>query len=164
MKNGNIFFLNQTKNKQKLLFLLIFYKSEKSEGISSIDVPEEPQERVAFFFQNTLFQIYSIFSKILFGCAYFSTSSQSKFPSIGKKNIVKTVTTIHIIAYLIVLIAGFILSSFPQESIRSNPHRRINIIEKTHDTKTKREIAVRIKSQSSKDCQSIELDLESSKA
>jgi hypothetical protein len=64
-------------------------------------------------------------------------------------------------AYLIVLIAGFILSSFPQESIKRSPPQRMNIIEKTQDIKTNIDIAVRIKSQSSNDCQSIEFDAES---
>jgi len=64
-------------------------------------------------------------------------------------NIVKTVTTTPITAYLIVLIAGLILSSFPPERIRSRPHHSIKRIESRPAAKTKREIARRTNSQKS---------------
>jgi hypothetical protein len=51
------------------------------------------------------------------------------------------------IAYLIVLIAGLILSSFPPERIRSKPHHRINTIDKIPANKTNREIDNNTKSQ-----------------
>jgi hypothetical protein len=82
----------------------------------------------------------------LSGLAYFSTSSQRSLPSIGNTNIVHTVTTIHIIAYLIVFTAGFILSSFPPERIKSNHHRSIKTIENIHATSTNIAIQVSIKS------------------
>jgi hypothetical protein len=96
---------------------------------------------------KTLFQISSIFSKILLGSAYFSTSSHNNLPNIGNINIVNTVIIIPITAYLIVLIAGFILSSFPHERIRSKPHHNINTIEKTPEDRTNKEIDSNIKSQ-----------------
>jgi hypothetical protein len=52
-------------------------------------------------------------------------------------------------AYLIVFIAGFILSSFHQDKISNNPHQSTNIIEKTQAAKTKIEIASKTKSQNS---------------
>jgi hypothetical protein len=93
-----------------------------------------------------LFQISSIFSNILFGSAYFSTSSHNNLQSIGKTNIVRTVTTIPITAYLIVLIAGLILSSFHQDNISNNPPHKINTIENIQEAKTNNEIANKIKS------------------
>jgi len=93
-----------------------------------------------------VFPISSIFSKILFGCAYFSTSRPRSLPNIGNKKIVRTVTTTQMIAYLIVLIAGLILSSFPPESIRSKPHQSMKRIERSPAVRTKRDIARSINS------------------
>jgi len=62
------------------------------------------------------------------------------------------------IAYLIVFIAGFILSSFPPDKISNKPHHKINIIEKIQAAKTKREIQRSIKSPNSICSQSIDPD------
>ena len=129
----------------KLIHSIFFYKSEKSEGnslIFSISTFVQTQE-----FQKTIFQISSIFSKILLGWAYFSTSNHNNLQRIGKRKIVKTVIIIQITAYLIVLIAGFILSSFHQDKTSNNHPRKIKIIEKIQAAKTKIEIANKIKSQ-----------------
>jgi hypothetical protein len=48
--------------------------------------------------QNILFQIDSIVSNILSGLAYFSTSNPRSLPSIGNRNIDRTVITTQIIA------------------------------------------------------------------
>jgi len=56
---------------------------------------------------------------------------------------------IPIIAYLIVLIAGFILSSFPPERISKSPHHKMKTTEKIQANKTKSEIANNMKSQNS---------------
>lgn len=45
-----------------------------------------------------------------------------------------------------VLMAGFILSSFPPDKISNNPHHNINTIENTHANNTNNDIASRIKS------------------
>jgi len=45
--------------------------------------------------------------------------------------------------------AGFILSSFPPDKIRSSPHHRINMIERRPAAKTNKDIAKRINSQKS---------------
>jgi hypothetical protein len=124
---------------------LIFYKSEKSEGILSM-LSIFPSKVLDELLPNILFQISSIFSNILFGSAYFSTSSHNNLHKIGKIKIVRTVTTIPITAYLIVFIAGLILSSFPHDKIKSNPHHKINIIEKIHEAKTNNEIHNKMKS------------------
>jgi hypothetical protein len=50
------------------------------------------------------------------------------------------VTTTPITAYLIVLMAGLILSSFPPERIRSNHPQRINKIDRTPAARTKNDI------------------------
>ncbi|MDP2396664.1 MAG: hypothetical protein Q8S84_06415 [bacterium] len=97
--------------------------------------------------QNILSHISSIFSKILLGSAYFSTSNHNNLHNIGKIKIVNTVTTIPITAYLIVLIAGFIFSSLPPDNIKSNHPHNIKTIEKTPENKTNNEIANKIKSQ-----------------
>ena len=120
------------------------YKSEKSSGKSSVKSHEDDED--VELVPNILFPISSIFSKILFGCAYLSTSSPSSLPSMGKRNIVSTVTITPIMAYLIVLIAGLILSSFPPERIRRRPHQRINSIESTQAARTKSDIARSINS------------------
>jgi hypothetical protein len=75
----------------------MLYKSEKSAGKSSIlsifvDLVELDSP------VNILSPISSIFSNILFGCAYFSTSSHRSLPNTGKRNIVRTVTTTQITA------------------------------------------------------------------
>lgn len=128
-------------------FFNFFYKSEKSVGKSSILFISTSLQIEEVEFQKTMFQISSIFSKILLGWAYFSTSNHNNFQSIGNKNIVNTVMIIPITAYLIVFIAGFILSSFHQERINNKPHHKIKIIEKIQAAKTNIEIARRIKSQ-----------------
>lgn len=134
---------------------VIFYNSEKSVGNWSILlISVEYQDE---FVQNTLFHISSIFSKILFGSAYFSTSSHNNLPSTGKINIVKTVTIIPITAYLIVFIAGLILSSLPQESISNKPHQSINIIENIPAASTNIEIQSKIKSHISIFAQNIDV-------
>jgi len=69
---------------------------------------------------------------------------------------VNTVTIIPITAYLIVFIAGFILSSLPPERIKSNPHHKINNIENIQADKTNIEIASNTKSQNSILSQSID--------
>jgi len=93
-----------------------------------------------------LLPIFSILANILEGSAYCFTSIHNNHPRSGKTNIETTVMIIPIIAYLIVLIAGLILSSFQPERIRSNPHHNIKRIESIPATKTKIEIIVRIKS------------------
>jgi len=127
-----------------------YYKSEKSAGKSSRDsgcdvlyCVELPPH------QNILSQISSIFSKILCGFAYFSTSKPRSLPNTGNKKIVRTVTTTHITANRIVLIAGLILSSFPPESIKSKPHHKMKIIERSQAANTNNEIAKRTNSQKS---------------
>jgi hypothetical protein len=96
-----------------------------------------------------LFQICSIFSKILVGFAYFSTSIHSNFPRIGNKNIEATVIINQKIAYLIVLIAGLILSSFHPDNIRSNPQYNTKTIDNIPAVSTKIEITSKTKSQNS---------------
>lgn len=134
------------KERLKSFFFYLIYKSEKSLGNQSevlfIDGLDEDVVH-----QNTLFHISSIFSNILWGFAYLSTSNPSKEPKIGNKNIVKTVTTIPITAYLIVLIAGFILSSFQPDKTSKSHHHNINIIDNTHASNTNIEIANNMKSQ-----------------
>jgi hypothetical protein len=132
--------------KRYLLIDIFFYKSEKSEGKSSI-LSISTSNVALDSFQKILFPISSIFSKILSGLAYFSTSSHNSFHNIGKTKIVNTVITIPITAYLIVFIAGLIFSSFPHDKINSKPHQRINTIDNIHETKTNHEIANKIKSQ-----------------
>lgn len=105
------------------------------------------ESKEVLLFQKTLFQISSIFSNILFGSAYFSTSSQSNLPKIGKTKIVRTVTTIPITAYLIVFIAGLILSSFQPDRINNNHPHSIKTTENTQEANTNNEIANNIKSQ-----------------
>jgi len=78
-----------------------------------------------------------------------STSSHNNLPNIGKTKIVNTVITIPITAYLIVLIAGLILSSLPPDKIKSKPHHNIKTIEKIHEANTNNEIANKTKSQNS---------------
>lgn len=126
--------------------MLSFYKSEKSEGSSSIVFILIVDEVDV---QNNLFHISSIFSKILLGSAYFSTSSHSNLPRTGNIKIVNTVTIIPITAYLIVLIAGLIFSSFPPDNIKSRPHHKINKIENIQANKTKIDIVNNTKSQNS---------------
>jgi hypothetical protein len=48
-----------------------------------------------------------------------------------------------------VLIAGFILSSFPPDRMRSKPHHRIKTIDSIHAARTKIDIARRMNSQKS---------------
>lgn len=74
----------------------------------------------------------------------------------GKRKIVRTVTTIPITAYLIVLIAGFILSSFPQESISKSHHQSIKTTEKIQAAKTNIDIASKTNSQKSSFSHSID--------
>jgi hypothetical protein len=54
---------------------------------------------------------------------------------------VSTVTIIPITAYLIVLIAGLIFSSFHPERIKRSHHHKIKTIDRTQDAKTNKEIA-----------------------
>jgi len=105
-----------------------------------------------------LFQISCIFSKILFGSAYLSTSSPNNLPNIGKTKIVNTVTTIPITANLIVFIAGLILSSFHPERIKSKPHHKINTIDNIPEASTNKEIHNKTKSQKSIVGHNIEAD------
>jgi len=121
--------------------LILFYRSEKSSGKSSVKSDDDDEDDHPLVVPNILFHICSIFSKILFGCAYFSTSNPRSLPRIGNKNIVRTVTITPIMAYLMVFIAGFILSSFPPERIKRSPHQSIKSIESTHAASTKRDIA-----------------------
>jgi hypothetical protein len=102
-----------------------------------------------FVHQNNLFHISSIFSKILAGLAYFSTSIHNNFQNIGNKKIDATVIISHKTAYLIVFIAGFILSSLPHDNIKSNHQYNIKTIDNIQDIKTKMEITSKIKSQNS---------------
>ena len=88
-------------------------------------------------------------SKILVGLAYFSTSIQRSFHKIGKRKIEATVIINQKIAYLIVLIAGFILSSFHHERIKSNPQYNTNTIDNIQAVRTKTEITNNTKSQNS---------------
>jgi hypothetical protein len=99
--------------------------------------------------QKTLFQISSIFSNILAGLAYFSTSIPNNFQKIGNKKIEATVIINHKTAYLIVFIAGLILSSFHQDKINSKPQYNIKTIDNIQETKTKIEITNNTKSQNS---------------
>jgi hypothetical protein len=107
-------------------------------------------------FQNTLFHISSIFSKILLGFAYCSTSNHNNLHKIGNTKIVKTVITTPITAYLIVLIAGFIFSSFHHDKINNNHPHKIKTIENIHANNTNNDIAKRTKSQNVKLGQKIE--------
>jgi len=135
-----------------------YYKSEKSAGKSSRDCgcdvlycDDEDHH------QKILSQISSIFSKILCGFAYFSTSNQRSLPNTGNKKIVRTVTTTHMTAKRIVFIAGLILSSFPPERIKSSPHHKINIIERSQAANTNNDIARSTNSQKSIWASNIEL-------
>lgn len=131
-------------NKKQRYRVVFYYKSEKSEGKSLVELEESIIDHLEL--PKIVFQISSIFSKILSGFAYCSTLSQSKFHNTGNKNIVSTVTTIQITAYRIVFIAGLIFSSLPPDKISNKPHHKINTIEKTHANNTNNEIANRIKS------------------
>jgi len=122
------------------------YKSEKSAGKLSKFVFVEFVVVGEVLLPNTLFPISSIFSNILCGFAYFSTSKPRSLPNTGKRNIVSTVTTTQITAKRIVLIAGLILSSFPPERISNNPPQRINKMESIPAARTKREIIKRMNS------------------
>jgi len=127
---------------------IFFYKSEKSEGIvsrSSIELFKVFDHQ----FQKIVLPNCSIFSNIFCGSAYFLTSNQSSFPNIGKTNIVKTVTTIPIIAYLIVFRAGTDLSSFHHDSISNIHHHNIKRIDRIPETNTNIEIVNNTKSQNS---------------
>jgi hypothetical protein len=140
-----------------------FYKSEKSGHKTSISSYLLLLTFISSH-QNILFQISSIFSKILSGFAYLFTSKPNNLPSIGNKNIDSTVIITPIIAYLIVLIAGLILSSFPPESINNNPPHNIKTIDSIHANNTKSDIANRIKSPKAIDSQKIGLALPLEKA
>ena len=84
------------KNTQELS---VFYKSEKSAGKSSRELGGDTQREVfEVCHQNILSHISSIFSKILCGRAYLSTSSHNNLPKTGNIKIVKTVTTTPITA------------------------------------------------------------------
>ena len=75
------------------------YKSEKSAGKSSRELGEGvPREELELCHQNILSHISSIFSKILCGRAYLSTSSHNNLPKTGNIKIVNTVTTTPITA------------------------------------------------------------------
>ncbi len=151
MRDGFISFLKKVFTKKtpikliNLIGVFIFYKSEKSVGKLSIPSIDE-SKLLDEVLPNILFQISSIFSNILFGSAYFSTSNHKSLHKIGKRNIVRTVTTIPITAYLIVLIAGLILSSFLPAKINNNPHHKIKTIENIQEAKTNNEIANNINS------------------
>jgi hypothetical protein len=95
---------------------------------------------------NILCHIVFTLSIIEVGLAYCFTSIPNSPPKIGKTNIETTVTIIHITAYLIVLIAGFILSSLPPDNIKSKPHHKINRIDNIPAINTNSEIIVNIKS------------------
>jgi len=112
--------------------------------------------------QNILSQILSIVSNIRAGCAYLSTSSHKSLHNIVKRNIESTVTMIPITAYLIVLIAGLIFSSFPPESIKSNPHHKIKTMDKTPAANTKIDISKRKKSQNVRFSEKIPQNLDTS--
>lgn len=131
-----------------------FYRSEKS-GHNVSGSSKFIHEFLISFQPKILFQISSIFSKILSGLAYLFTSKPNNLHKIGKRNIDNTVIITQMIAYLIVLIAGLILSSFPPDNINSNPHHKMNTIDNTHANKTNNEIASKIKSQNAIDSQNI---------
>lgn len=97
-------------------------------------------------FQKILSQRFFISLNILSGDEYFETSSPKSHASLGNTNIDKTITQSPINAYLIELIAGLILSSFPQDKIRSTPPHKIYIIENIPANKTISDIARSIKS------------------
>jgi hypothetical protein len=126
----------------------LFYKSEKS-GPSGSKLLMSCQITEISSHSNILFQICSIFSNILSGFAYLLTSKPNSLPSIGNRNIDTTVIITPIIAYLIVLIAGFILSSLPPDNISNSPHHRIKTIDNIHAKRTNSEIDNSIKSQNS---------------
>jgi len=126
--------------------LSLFYKFEKSgPNVSKLSISCHTTEISSH--SNILFQICSIFSKILSGLAYLLTSNPNNLPNIGNRKIDTTVIITPIIAYLIVLIAGFILSSFPPDNIRRRPHHKINTIDNIPANNTKSEIDNNIKSQ-----------------
>lgn len=77
--------------------------------------------------QNILDHKSSILENIAFGSKYFSTSSPKILPTIGEIKIVATIIINQKNAYLIVLIAGFIFSSFHQDNITKTHHRSIKI-------------------------------------
>ncbi len=136
--------------KQNLRFVFLFYKSEKSSGRVSIVVSLEfISISVEELFHKTLSHNHLICWKILSGLEYLDTSRPKSHASLGNMYKDKTITINQIIAYLIELIAGFILSSFPPESISNNPHRNIYQIENIQAKKTSKEIDKSIKSPNS---------------
>jgi hypothetical protein len=127
----------------------IFYKSEKSFGRVSTFQFELVSSVVQVVFQNILSHNTLICLNILSGEEYFVTSNHRSAATLGKTNIDKTITASQIRAYLIELIAGLILSSFPHDRIsKTHPHKMYNI-EKTQANSTIIEIANKIKSQNS---------------
>jgi len=96
---------------------------------------------------KTQVQIYLDLSIIAQGLAYCSTFIPNNHHNIGKINIETTVIIKPITAYLIVFIAGFILSSFHPDRINNNPHHNIKTIDSIPDVKINKDIIVRTKSQ-----------------
>jgi hypothetical protein len=126
----------------------MYYRSVKSEGRVSVVLISHSISRVQDdFVQNILSHKVLISLKILSGEEYFVTSNQSSQAIFGKINIDTTITHSQIRAYLMELIAGFILSSFHQESINNTPHHKIYNIENIPANKTTIAIANKRKSQ-----------------
>ena len=127
---------------------VFFYKSSinqsGNQSISWIHVVVLSEE-----FHKTLVQIFWIVENILSGEPYSFTSKPSSQANLGKIKIEITIITKPKREYLIELIAGFIFSSLPPDSIKSNPHHKINQIEKIQAARTIKDIVKRMKSQSS---------------
>lgn len=130
------------------LFQTFFYKSEKSEGrVSTSLIFHSISIFQVDLVQNILSHNTFISLKILSGEEYFVTSKPKSHAIFGKTNIDSTITPSQIRAYLIELIAGFILSSFHHDKIsKTHPHKIYNI-EKIQANKTIIEIANNRKSQ-----------------
>lgn len=145
-----LFIQQRHKIKKNLQIEDFFYRSEKSVGrvpvlhhlVSKFTFVDEVFQKIVS--HNTL-----ISWKILSGEEYFETSSPKSPASFGNTNIDKTITQSPIRAYLIELIAGFILSSFPQDKISKTPPHKIYIIENIPANKTISDMASNIKSQKS---------------
>ncbi len=155
MKNGIIIFFEKQNKNGINPFLFCYSEFIKSSSFNLFISDDQFQDEEL---QKTFDQISSIFEKIALGSAYFFTSSQSNLQKIGNKNIVATVTTKPINAYLIVFIAGLIFSSFHHERTRSTHPRNIKSTEKTEAKSTNIEIAKRRNSPKSKTLQNTDDD------
>lgn len=144
----DVFFISKRhsltkKDMQKHIF---FYKSEKSHGsVSDFLISDswsaESPPLLKILSPNTFISL-----KILSGEENFETSSPNNPAIFGNTNIDKTITHNPITAYLIELIAGLILSSFPPERMSNTPPQRIYIIEKIPANNTIIAIANNMKS------------------